>query len=542
MKTALSVIGLLIAALAVVLGIRYFAGVRDGADSQTFVYCSEGSPSVFNPQMTTDGPSFAANSASTMDGLIRFKYGGTTLEPALAESWEVSDDKKSYTFKLKRGIKFHTTAYFTPTREFNADDVVFSVDRQRLPDHPYHKVGGGIYEYFQSMGMGDLIADVQKIDDYTVRFVLSRPEAPFLANLSMHFMNILSKEYADKLAAEGRQEDFDHYPVGTGAFVFESYAQDTLIRYKAHPDYWEEGFPKIQNLVFAITPDASVRLQKLRAGECHLIPDPAPADLAAIGEDASLTLFQQPGLNVGFLALNTEKPPLDNLQVRRALNHALDRQSYIDAIYLGNAQVAKNPLPPTMWSYDESIEDYAYDVEKAKALLAEAGHADGFDIELWTMPVTRPYNPNGKKMGEMMQADLAKVGVRARLVTYDWPTYIAKGRRSEHQLLQLGWIGDNGDPDNFLNYLLGCDSVQSGANWARWCDKGFNDLVTRAREAQDVAERTRLYQEAQKIFKEAAPWVPIAHSTMFRAGSKRIEGYRMQAVGSPDSFRYVELK
>ena len=541
MKTTLSVIGLLILVL-VVVGIRYFGDLPESTDRQTLVYCSEGSPSAFNPQVITDGPSITATSSTSYDGLVQFTYAQTTTEPALAESWEVSEDSKSYTFKLRRGVRFHTTDYFTPTRDFNADDVIFSIDRQRLADHPYHKTGGGIYEYFQSMGMGKIIEEVKKIDDYTIQITLSEPNAPFIANLAMPFMNITSKEYADHLAAEGRQEDFDHFPIGTGAFAFQGYVKDTIIRYRAHPDYWEEGWPKYQNLVFAITPDASVRYQKLKAGECHLVADPSPADLEAMKNDANIKVAQRTGFNVGYLAMNVQKKPLDDPRVRRAIHHALNRQSYIDAIYLGNAEVAKNPVPPAIWGYNDAVEDYAYDVDRAKALLREAGHPDGFDIELWTLPVSRPYNPNGKKMGEMMQADLAQVGIRVEIATFDWPTYLDKSRRGEHQLIQIGWTGDNGDPDNFLDYLLGCQSVTTGGNLARWCNEEFNDRVVRAKSIVDnTAERTRLYRQAQEIFKEEAPWVPIAHSIIFRAMRKEVEGFKIQVLGSADVFRYIEL-
>ena len=485
---------------------------------------------------------------SLFEGLVRFRLGETVVEPALAESWTTSENGLTYTFRLRRGVRFHTTDFFTPTREMNADDVLFSFNRQRRTDHPYHLVGGGAYEYFQGMEMGKIIKDIRKVDDHTVAMELSRPEAPFLANLAMPFMQIMSKEYADRLAAADRKEDIDNLPVGTGPFFYRSYVKDSVLRYGAHPSYWEEGVPKVKNLVFSVTPDASVRYQKLKAGECHLMVEPAPADLAAMREDPDVRLMSEAGLNVAYLAMNVEKKPFDNVLVRRAVNHALNRQSYIDAIYLGNAQVAKNPMPPIQWGYDDSVQARAHDVERAKELLRQAGHADGFETELWTMPVTRAYNPNGRKMGEMMQADLAKVGIRARLVSYDWPTYLSKARDGEHQMLQLGWYGDNGDPDNFLGTLLSCAAIAAGSNYARYCDRGFNKIVTdaravaRATQEETMAERARLYGQAQRLVHEHAPWAPIAHSTVFRAMSPRVEGYKIHPVGGRDVFSHVELK
>ncbi len=515
--------------------------VSSGAHAgTTFVYCSEGSPTSFNPQITTDGTSNNASGHPIYNRLVEFKYGTTEIVPALAESWTVSPDGKTYTFKLRHGVKFGTTKYFTPTREFNADDVLFSVERQKDPSNAYHSVGGGNYEYFKAMEVDSLINTVKKIDSYTVEFKLNKPESPFIANLAMSFMSILSKEYADKLLKENKKEDIDNFPVGTGPFIFRSYEKDTMVRFEANPTYWQ-GAPKIDKLVFAITPDANVRYQKLKTGECHLIIEPAPADINSMRKDSNLKVMESAGLNVGYLAFNVKKKPYDNLDVRRAIYHALNRASYINAIYMGNAMIAKNPLPPTIWGYNDKAVDYDFNIEKAKALLAKAGFPNGFDAEIWTLPVTRPYNPNGKKMGEMMQADLAKVGIKVKLITYDWPTYLAKSRNGEHQMIQLGWTGDNGDPDNFLNVLLGCSGMTAGSNVAQWCQKDFNQKIVKAKTISDQAARTKLYIQAQEIFHDRTPWVPVAHAMIYRAMSNKVQGYKIDPLGG-DIFREVYLQ
>jgi dipeptide transport system substrate-binding protein len=509
-------------------------------DNKTLVYCSEGSPTAFNPQVTTDGTSANAASQTIYNRLVEFEYGSTKIVPGLATSWKISEDKLTYVFTLRENTAFHTTNYFTPTRNFNADDVLFSINRMRLKSHPYNKVGGGNYEYFSGMDMGAIIKDVKKLSENQIEITLTRPEAPFLANLAMGFMSILSKEYADKLTTQNKQENIDNFPIGTGPFIFKKYVKDNLIKYTNNKSYFE-GAPKIDKLVFAITPDASVRYQKLKTGECHLIIEPSPTDLAAMKTNDKISLMQAPGLNVGYLAMNTQKKPFDNLEVRKAINMALNKGSYIKAIYHGHAQAATNPLPPTIWSYNSNVNDYSYDITKAKKLLAKAGYPNGFETTIWTLPVTRPYNPNGKKMGELMQADLAKIGVKVKLVSYDWPTYLKKSSDGEHDMVQLGWTGDNGDPDNFLYTLLGCSAVKAGSNYARWCDKGFDSIVREAKLTTDVSKRTSLYEKAQALFKEQAPWVPIAHSIVFRAMSKKISGYKMDPLGK-DIFKYIELK
>lgn len=509
------------------------------ANAKTLVFCSEGSPSSFGPQIVTDGASIDASAHPVFNRLMEFQEGSTKVVPGLAESFTVSKDKLTYVFKLRKGVKFHTTKNFTPTRDFNADDVVFSVERQRDQNHPFHKIGGGSYEYFDGMEMGKIIKSVKAIDPLTVEISLSQPEAPFLANLAMPFMSILSKEYADKLAKENKKDMIDKEPVGTGPFIFQSYVKDTIIRYQAHPKYWGPR-GNIEKLIIAITADPSVRYQKLKAGECHMINEPSPTDIEEMKKNAKFTVMEAAGLNVGYLAMNVTKKPFDNINVRKAISHALDRASYIKAIYMGNATIAKNPMPPTIWSYDESTKDYDYNIAKAKDYLKKAGMPNGFETELWTLPVSRPYNPNGKKMGELMQADLAKVGIKVTLKTFDWPTYLAKSKNGEQIMMQMGWTGDNGDPDNFLNTLLGCAAAENGSNYARWCDKNFNDIVSEARQVTDIKKRTELYKKAQKMFKENAPWVTIAHSKVFKVMDKKVKGFKVDPLGS-NRFTMVKM-
>ncbi|HER33979.1 MAG TPA: ABC transporter substrate-binding protein, partial [Halothiobacillaceae bacterium] len=342
-----------ILAAAVCLGAT--VALSAAASAKTLVYCSEGSPEGFNPSLYTSGTTFDASGRAVYNKLVEFERGTTKIVPGLAESWQVSNDGLRYTFRLRRGVKFHTTRNFTPSREFNADDVLYSFERQWNPDHPYHMVSGGTYEYFQGMSMPDLIKDIVKVDDYTVQFVLNAPEAPFLANMAMDFASILSAEYADQMLAAGSPERVDLEPVGTGPFQLVQYQKDAVIRYKAHPDYWK-GKAAIDDLVFAITPDASVRYQKLKAGECHVMPYPNPADVEAMKADPAINVLEQEGLNVGYLAFNVEREPFDDKRVRQALNMAVNKQAIIDAVFQGAGKIAKNPIPPTIWSYNEETE------------------------------------------------------------------------------------------------------------------------------------------------------------------------------------------
>ncbi|HZS84785.1 MAG TPA: ABC transporter substrate-binding protein [Stellaceae bacterium] len=512
-----------------------------GASAKTLVYCSEGSPENFYPAINTTGTSFDASSRQIFSRLLEFKPGTTEIEPGLAQSYAVSEDGLSVTFTLRKGVKWQTTKWFKPTRDLNADDVVFSFERQSDPKNPWFKVTSDNHTYYGDMGLDHLIKSVEKIDDHTVRFHLSQPEAPFLADMGMDFASIISKEYADKLMKEGKPEQFDQEPVGTGPFYLVQYQKDAVIRYKAHPGYWK-GKPKIDDLVFAITPDAEVRWQKTKAGECQIMPYPNPADLPTIRKDPHINLLSQPGLNIGYLAFNTTKKPFDDKRVRQAINMAINKKAIIDAVYLGTGVAAINPIPPIMWGYNKNVKDYPYDPEKAKKLLAEAGLANGFETDLWAMPVQRPYNPNARRIAELMQADLAKVGIKAKIVSYEWGEYRKRLQNGEHQMAEFGWTGDNGDPDNFLHTLLGCDGAKiGGGNAAKWCYKPFDDLVVEAEHITDMKKRAELYEKAQVIFKEEAPWFTIAHSVQYKPVRKEVVGFTLSPLGY-HQFDNVDIK
>ncbi len=508
--------------------------------AKTLVYCSEGSPEGFQPTLYTAGTTFDATSKNVFEGLTHFIVGTTELEPGMAESWTVSDGGKVYTFNLRKGVKFHSAKHFKPTRDMNADDIIFTFERQWKKDHAYYAVSGGNYEYFNGMSMPDLLKSIEKVDDYTVKFVLNRPEAPMLANLAMDFAVIQSAEYADAMMKAGTPEKLDQWPIGTGPFVFKGYKKDAQIRYTAAENYWK-GKSKIDKLVFSITPDASVRYAKLKAGECQIMPYPNPADLAAMKADSNINLMEQEGLNVGYLAYNNKVAPFDNVKVRKALNHAINKKAIIDTVFQGAGKPAKNPIPPTIWSYNEATVDDSFDIAMSKKLLAEAGYPNGFEMKLWAMPVQRPYNPNARRMAEVIQADWAKIGVKAEIVSYEWGEYLKRSKDVDRDgAVLLGWTGDNGDPDNFLAVLLGCDGI-GGSNRAQWCYKPFEDLIQKAKIVADPAERTKLYEQAQIVFKQQAPWATIAHSVVFEPTSKNVVNYKIDPMGG-HIFYGVDLK
>ena len=511
----------------------------NAGSAKTLVYCSEGSPENFTPAINTTGTSFDA-ARPVYNRLTEFKRGTTEVSHGLAESWDIADGGKTITFHLRKGVKFHSVKDFTPTRDFNADDVLFSFNRQWKADHPYAKVSGGKYDYFNDMDMPDLLETIEKKDDLTVVMKLKSANVAILANLAMDFAAIGSAEYADALLKKGTPEQFDQVPVGTGPFSFVAYQKDSVIRYKANKDYYGEK-PLVDDLVYAITPDATARYAKLKAGECHVNAYPRPADLAEMKKDATLKVIDMSGLNIAFWAFNVTKPPMDKKDVRQALSMAIDRDAILRDVYLGAGEKAKTLIPRTMWSYNDAIVDYPFDPAKAKDMLKAAGVAAPLEIDLWYQPVQRPYNPNGKRIGEMMQADLAKVGVNAKLVTFEWGEYRKRAQGGEHMTAQLGWTGDNGDPDNFF-FLDGCmDGKPASNNIPKWCNAEFNDLLVKARVIPDQAGRAKLYERMQVIEHEEAPELLIAHSTVSEAMRAGVTGYKQSPLGT-HSFEGVDVK
>lgn len=513
---------------AVTLAATLLAG---GAEprADTLVYCSEGSPESLNLQIVSTGT--AMNAAFPIfDRLLDYDPATMELRPGLAEAWEISPDGLVWTFRLRAGVRFHETKTFKPTRPMNADDVRFSIERQWKRDHPFHAVNAANYVNFDDFGLGDLIAALETPDERTVVFRLHRPFAPFAAVLALETGAIHSAEYADFLMKRGTPERIDLEPVGAGPFQLVAHRKDDQIRYRAHPGYWR-GEQPVKNLVYVIVPDATVRLAKVRAGECHLTGYPLLQELAGIEADPRLVLSSNAGMNTGFLAINTTRPPFTDARVRRALRLAIDRKAILAAVFDGRGDLARGPMPNRLWPVRPEQPE-AYDPEAARTLLAEAGFPDGFETDLWAMPVQRAYNPNPRRMAEMIQADLARIGIRARIVSFEWGEYIRRTLQGEHSLALLGW-NSFPDPDFFLYQQLSCDAARpGGSNPSRWCDAEFDALVTAARQTIDRAERERLYREALAVFDREVPWVPLTQGRAYDVLRPEVKGFVSQPLAS----------
>ena len=494
------------------------------------VYCSESNPVTFNPQLDTSSTTTDASSHQLYDRLLDFDPDSGRIIPSVASSWLVSDDGLTYTFQLRKDVEFHTTSYFTPSRNFNADDVIFSIDRWRLTSHPYHYVSGGRYPYFESLGLAQNIASVERLNGYRVEIKLTRRDSSFLANLATDFSVMLSQEYGEALLQQGLPNRIDQYPIGTGPFKFENYRKDHYIRYQRHQTYWGEQ-NNAERLIYDITPKSSLRLAKLMTGECDATAFPAQTELEIIRSRDDLLLAEKPGLNVGFWAFNTQRPPFDNPDVRRALAAAVDKNTLLEAVYFDSATRAKTLLPAASWAFQNDADDTAYNPVLARKLLENAGVEPGFTMTIWAMPIERAYNPNAAKMAELIQRYLREVGVIATIVSYDWATFRRHLQEGLHDSVLIGWSADNGDPDNFYRPLLSCGAIPSGTNRAMWCDNDYDELLDKALQTEDLEARRLIYQQVNRLLYERLPLVPIAHAYRYQAYRNELEGMTINPFG-----------
>ncbi|GHA55772.1 ABC transporter substrate-binding protein SapA [Photobacterium aphoticum] len=499
--------------------------------SRGFVYCGQDTPNTFNPQLTDGGLTADTLAAQIFDRLLLLDPVTHRPLPSLAKSWTMSGDGLTYTFSLREGIAFQSTDWFKPTRQFNAQDVVFSFKRVIDPSHPFHAVSGGRYPWFESQGFANLIDDITIVDPYTVQFSLTRPDNAFLANLATTYAVIHSQEYADQVLRAGKPDQLDHLPIGTGPFSLEQYLPNDLVRLNRHNGYWQ-GAAKMEQVVFDIASRGTGSLAKLLSKECDVLSSPVASQLPIINDNEDFDLTAQTGMNVAYLAIDTNKPALKDLRVRQAINHAINRDNLLSSVYYGTGTEAHSILPPMSWAYHHNSEALGYDPEKALQLLKEAGFDKNLSLTLWVPLEPRPYNPSPRKTAELIQADLNAVGVQVNIIMQDSINRFSNIDKFNSDLILTGWIADNGDPDNFLRPLLSCDAKAAGLNDSNWCNLDFDNLLELASRTSQLNQRLNFYQRAQAIVDQDVPVVPLAHGVHFQIHHNSLKGLQMSPFGT----------
>ncbi len=498
--------------------------------SSGFVYCVSGQVNTFNPQMASGGLTVDTLAAQLYDRLLDVDPYTYRLVPELAESWEVLDNGATYRFHLRPNVQFQTTPWFKPTRALNADDVVFSFQRVFDRKHPWHNVNGGNYPYFDSLQFPDSVKSVRKLDSNTVEFRLEKPDASFLWHMATHYASVMSAEYADQLTKADRQELMDRQPVGTGPFQISEYRAGQYIRLARHPKFWR-GVPLMPQVVLDLGSGGTGRLSKLITGECDVLAYPAASQLTILRDDPRLRLTLRPGMNIAYLAFNTNKAPLNNPAVRHALALAINNQRLMQSIYYGTAETAASILPRASWAYDSDSKITEYNPQKARQQLKALG-LNNLELRLWVPTSSQAWNPSPLKTAELIQADMAQIGVKVIIVPVEGRFQEARLMDMNHDLTLAGWATDSNDPDSFFRPMLSCAAIRSQTNYARWCDPKFDEVLQKALSSQQLASRIEAYREAQDILAEQLPVLPLASSLRLQAYRYDIKGLVLSPFGN----------
>ncbi|MDS6631495.1 ABC transporter substrate-binding protein SapA [Klebsiella michiganensis] len=502
------------------------ADIRDSG----FVYCVSGQVNTFNPQKVSSGLIVDTLTAQLYDRLLDVDPYTYRLVPELAESWEVLDNGATYRFHLRNNVPFQTTAWFKPTRNFNADDVIFT---------------------FTAFLIATTRGTTLTAAAFPISIAYSLPTAwkacvswivipsSFASNVrtprscgicTTHYASVMSAEYAAKLAQNDRQELIDRQPVGTGPFQLEEYRSGQYIRLQRHPAYWR-GKPLMPQVVVDLGSGGTYRLSKLLTGECDVLAWPAASQLSILRDDPRLRLTLRPGMNIAWLAFNTAKPPLDNPEVRHALALAINNQRLMQSIYYGTAETAASMLPRASWAYDNDARITEYNPTEARARLKALG-LENLTLKLWVPTSSQAWNPSPLKTAELIQADMAQIGVKVIIVPVEGRFQEARLMDMSHDLTLSGWATDSNDPDSFFRPLLSCAAITSQTNYAHWCHREFDEVLQKALTSQQLASRIEAYKEAQRILANELPVLPLASSLRLQAYRYDMKGLVLSPFGN----------
>ncbi len=469
-------------------------------------------PKSLDPQAVTAVNDFRIL-VNLYDGLVRYKDGTLEVEPSLAESWTISEDGKTYTFKLREGVKFHDG---TP---FNAEAVKFNFDRMLKEDHPFADTGPFPLAFFFSA-----VEEVTAVDPTTVAFKLDAPYAPFLSNLAYPTGLIVSPA-----AVEKHGKDFGRNPSGTGAYKFAEWEPNAKMVATRNEDYWD-GAPELEAVIFRPITDANTRIAEMLSGGLDIMVEVPPDSLQQFKSSGDFTVREQAGPHLWFLILNNKEAPFSSKAARQAANYAINKTALVDNILQGTADVAAGPTPPAFaWAYDETLEPYPYDPEKAKELLKEAGY-DGEEVTFYvTEGGSGMLDPVA--MGTAIQADLQAVGMNVSIETYEWNTFLGNvnpGLEGKADMAEMAWMTNDPDTLPFLALRTEAFPDKGGFNSGYYSNPKVDKLLEKARQVTDQSERAALYKEMQQIVKEDAPWVFVANWKQNAVTAAAVADFKLQ--------------
>ncbi|WP_246616411.1 ABC transporter substrate-binding protein [Thaumasiovibrio subtropicus] len=495
------------------------------------MYCGEDLFTTLNPQLTFDNQSVNHLGAQIYERLLDIDPNSHHPLPALARSWDVSPDGLAYTFYLREGVAFHQSPDFSPSRYLNANDVVFTFNRILDLNHPYHRISGGRYPWFESLGFERIVSEVIAESSHAVTFILYRTDNAFLSMLATAPAVILSEEYGEYLLREQKQEFLDTRPIGTGPFRFREFQEHSHVRLTRHWDYWQ-GASIMEQVVFDLSTKGVGRLAKLLTGECDIIDSPPDSQISIIHDDPRLELRRQSGLNLAYLAINNRSQVLQDPLLRKAIMTAIDKQKLVDTVYHGGGHTTDSVLPPASWAYDARQARVGYNPVIAKAYLKNSGYNGQTPIRLAFLSNEASFNPRAHKSAELIQADLEAVGLEIELIRINANDNFVLESGFSYDLLLTGWRATNGDPDSFLRPILSCDAISVGSNSAQWCNLQFDNLLELALKTNQEKQRMRYYRLAQEVIDVETPVIPLLHSHHYQAHHRSIGGLQLSPFGT----------
>ena len=514
------------------------------------IYCTHASGFSFNPQTSDAGTSMNVVTEQIYNKL--FEISNTAIPtPILAQSYSISPDGKIITIYLRKGIKFHHTDWFKPTRDFNADDVVFSLNRvlgyetylptleQSAVDYKnpqyriFHEQAKKVrFPYFESIKLNQKIESVKALNPHTVQITLFKPDASILSHLASQYAIIFSQEYAVQLNADDNLVQLDLLPVGTGPYKVKNYFRNQYVRLEKNEDYWKKD-AKIKNIIIDLSTDRTGRLVKFFNGECQIASYPEVSQLGLLKEnDKRYYVKSAEGMNLAYLAFNFQNAVIQNEQVRRAIAQAINRQRIIKTIYHNTATVANNIIPNISWASSVNTPDFAYDFNpsEAKKVLQDKQ----LHLNMWVLNEEQVYNPAPLKTAELIKEDLNNVGVNVtiRSVTRTFLIDQLNKKSENYDMILTGWLAGNLDPDSFMRPILSCNSASEMTNLSNWCDEDFDQLMDKALDSPNLWERAHVYNQAQELILSKLPIVPLANMKRVLVVNSRVRHIEMNPFGS----------
>ncbi|MDT8715873.1 ABC transporter substrate-binding protein [Clostridium sp. 19966] len=509
-KVGVIVLSVLVAS-SIFVGCKSKHQATNGGKStvKTLVYAQGSDPRGLDPAYVDDGES-AKVTGNIYEGLVKYKADSTDIEPSLATSWKISEDGKTYDFILRKGVKFQDGT------DFNADAVKYNIERQLPPkatdDMPYASFCFGEVDH------------VEKVNNYEIKIILKEASTPFLANLAM----TLAAPIVSPTAAQKYNGNLNEHPVGTGPFKFVKWEKAQDIQLERNDNYWGTK-AKVDKVVFKFIKENSVRASELIAGTSDIIDGIDASDIKKL-EDNKLKIFNEPGMNINYMAFNTSRAPFNDPKLREAISHAINKEEMVKSLYQGYASVAETTMPSFIPGYDSTAKSYGYDVDKAKQLLKDEGK-ENLSIKILAYSNPRPYNAAAQKLAESIQSYLEKVGVKATIDTYPWTEYKQKAAQGEGDIMLYGWIGDNGDADNFLS-LFDSSQIQSTLNVAKYSNPQVDELLKKGRVTPNGDARNEIYKQVQQLVLKDAAWLPISHAQSLAAYSPKVKNFKIHSTGS----------